>query len=222
MKKQALILCVITAVSCIAMILVDGILQPGYLIKSAIKLVFFLALPLLLAGKLGFSAAGFFRPDKKALLTGSLLGLATAAVIGIAYNLLGPYLDLSAVPASIEKGAGVTKDNFLFVGTYIAVCNSILEEFFFRGFAFLSLSRATSRTFASIFSSAAFAIYHAGMLITMVPPLLFVLALIALFLCGILFNLLDARQERIWPSWLVHMGANLAINAIGMHLLGML
>ena len=46
--------------------------------------------------------------------------------------------------------------------------------------------------------------------------------MIALFLCGILFNLLDARQERIWPSWLVHMGANLAINAIGMHLLGML
>ena len=202
------------------MTLVDSVLQPGYFLKSAIKLIFFLVLPLLLLRHRN-SLRCFLQADRHAMLTGGVLGLVTFGVIIGAYALLGSLMDLSAVPASLEKSAGVTKDNFLFVGTYIALCNSFLEEFFFRCFAFLQLREFTSRRFANCFSAAAFALYHVGMLITMIPPLLFALALVALFACGMLFNALDARRERIWASWLVHMGANLAINAVGMHLLGM-
>ena len=53
------------------------------------------------------------------------------------------------------------------------------------------------------------------------PPLLFVLMLAALFGCGLFFDLLDTKRELIWVSWLVHLFANLAINTIGMKLLGM-
>ena len=85
----------------------------------------------------------------------------------------------------------------------------------------MGLLKTASKPFAYLFSAAAFAIYHAGMLIGMIGPGLFVLALAALFGCGLLFDLLDAYRKRIWVSWLVHMGANLAINAVGMKLLGM-
>ena len=221
MKKTATYISLITAIGCIVMALTDSILQPGYLIKSAVKMVFFLGLPLLAARVLRFSVREAFRPHPKALRTGALLGLATFGVILLAYGLLHPYIDLSAVPTALEQGAGVTKDNFLFVGTYIALCNSLLEEFFFRCFAFLGLSKSGSKPYAYLFSAGAFAVYHAGMLISMIPPILFLLALFALFLCGLLFDYFNARQERIWVSWLVHMGANLAINAVGMHLLGM-
>ncbi len=219
MKKEITYPCLLTAFSCIIMTLVDSVWQPGYFLKSAIKILFFLILPVVL----------FFRnrrcirkPAQMALLTGGVLAITTLTVILGAYYLLGPWLDLSGVPAALESSAGVTKENFLFVGTYIALCNSFLEEFFFRRFAYLELRKTASATFANIFSAAAFSIYHVGMLITMIQPLLFVLAIAALFLCGLLFNYLDSRQDQIWVSWLVHMAANIGINLVGMHLLGII
>lgn len=220
MKKGTLFICIATAVCCFTMAAVDGILQPGYAVKSGIKIVLFLLVPLIFSAVFKLSVAKCLRPDRQAILIGSGLGLATFLIIIAAYWLLHSYIDLSAVPESLEKSAGVTKSNFLYVSTYIALCNSLLEEFFFRGFVSIGLSKTATKPFAYIFSAAAFAIYHAGMLFTMVSPLLFVLALAALFLCGLLFHYLNAYRQRIWVSWLVHMGANLAINSIGMLLLG--
>lgn len=222
MKKNVMLICVTAAVCCAVMAVVDGILQPGYAIKSGIKIAVFLVLPFILCAQQKLPVAECFHPDKKALLTGSCLGTVTFVIVMTAYALAQPYLDLSAVPQALEQSAGVTKDNFLFVGTYIALCNSLLEEFFFRSFVFLGLKKTTTKAFSYIFSAAAFALYHGGMLMSMVSPLLFALALIALFFCGLLFNFLNAKRERIWVSWLVHMGANLAINTVGMILLGML
>lgn len=219
MKKKAIV-CTVVAAS-IAMALVDSVLQPGYLIKSVIKIVLFLFIPLLLSAKEKLSVLAAFHFRRQALLTGGILGIATYGVIIGAYAALQPYLDLSGVADSLERSAGVTKDNFLLVGTYIALCNSLLEEFFFRCFAFLTLAKTDKKIFAYLFSALCFAIYHAGMLITMVAPLLFALALIALFLCGLLLNCFNARSETIWTSWLLHMGANLAINTVGMILLRM-
>ncbi len=219
MHRSRLWICGSALVCCLAMALVDGVLQPGYFIKSAIKILLFLLVPILLASTANVSLKAFFRPDKASLLTGGILGLVTFGVILGAYAILGDLLDLSAVPAALEAGAGVTKDNFLFVGTYIALCNSLLEEFFFRGFLFTGLKRNGSAVFAYVFSAAAFALYHGGMLIAMVPPVLFLLALAALFFCGLLFDYLDSRKETLYISWLLHMGANLAINAVGMLLL---
>lgn len=220
--KNKIVICAAVSLGCVAMALVDSVLQPGYLLKSVIKVLLFLSLPILLSKKQNLQFINPFHFNKHALLTGGVLAVATFGVILGAYALLHPYLDLSGVAQSLETSAGVTKDNFLFVGLYIALCNSLLEEYFFRNFAFLTLAKDGSKTFAYLFSAIAFGVYHAGMLITMVPPLLFILALVALFLCGLLLNYLNARSETIWVSWLLHMGANLGINTIGMILLGMI
>lgn len=222
MKKNAFYICLSVAASCAVMAVVDSVLQPGYAVKSAIKIVLFLTLPLLLSAKQRLPIGKVFSPHPKALLTGGILGAATFGILLLAYSLLHSYIDLSAVPAALEKSAGVTGENFLFVGTYIALCNSLLEEFFFRCFTFLQLVQTTSKRFAYLFSAAAFSVYHAGMLIGMIGPGLFLLALAALFLCGLMFNYLSSRHCTVWVSWMLHMGANLAINTIGMHLLGML
>ena len=221
MKKNTLGICIAAVFCCTVMAVVDGIIQPGYVVKSAVKVVLFLLVPLALGTVCKLSLAETLRPDKAALLAGGCLGLATFGVVMGAYALLGSYIDLSAVPEALAQNGGITRDNFLFVALYIALCNSLLEEFFFRSFAFMGLLKTGAKAFAYLFSAAAFAAYHAGMLIGMISVGLFVLALAALFACGLLFNFLDARRERIWVSWLVHMGANLAINTVGMNLLGM-
>ena len=150
-----------------------------------------------------------------ALLRVLALGFGVFALILGAYFALRSVFDFSAVTALLGKNAGVTAENFLWVSLYISFVNSLLEEFFFRGFAFLVLRRYAGERFACVFSALSFALYHTAMMLGWFPPLLFLLALAGLTAGGVLFNLLDARAGTIFPSWAVHIFANLAINTVG-------
>lgn len=61
------------------------------------------------------------------------------------------------------SGMSVNADNFIYVALYISFINSLLEEFFFRGYVFLILKKDSSLKFAYGFSSLMFAFYHVGM-----------------------------------------------------------
>ena len=100
--------------------------------------------------------------------------------------------------------------------------NSFLEEFFFRGYGFITLKKYTSRRFAYIFSSVIFAIYHVGMLVDMFNIWTSILLLVGLIIGGCIFNYLNEANDNIYPSWFVHMFANFAINTIGFILFGIL
>lgn len=215
-KKNVLAICALVLLGCAAMTLVDGVLRPPYAVKSAVKLALFLLAPLLYgyaAGKDGYRA--LFRIQRRALLRVLALGFGVFALILGAYFALRSVFDFSAVAALLGKNAGVTAENFLWVSLYISFVNSLLEEFFFRGFAFLVLRRYAGERFACVFSALSFALYHTAMMLGWFPPLLFLLALAGLTAGGVLFNLLDARAGTIFPSWVVHIFANLAINTVG-------
>ena len=215
-KKNVLAICALVLLGCAAMTLVDGVLRPPYAVKSAVKLALFLLAPLLYgyaAGKDGYRA--LFRIQRRALLRVLALGFGVFALTLGAYFALRSVFDFSAVAALLGKNAGVTAENFLWVSLYISFVNSLLEEFFFRGFAFLVLRRYAGERFACVFSALSFALYHTAMMLGWFPPLLFLLALAGLTAGGVLFNLLDARAGTIFPSWAVHIFANLAINTVG-------
>ncbi len=222
MKKDKLWICLSVLLCCLVMALTDGVWKPPYAVKSAVKVLLFLCIPLAFSAVRGLSPAALFRPEKKAVLIGLTLGTAAFAVILLGYFLLQSHMDFSFIPGSLMENGGISADNFLYISLYIAFCNSLLEEFFFRGFAYLTLKKVTSPLFATMFSAAAFAFYHGGMLDGWFSPLLYAGTLVALFACGLFFNYLNSRSRRIWVSWLTHMGANLAINTVGMILLGMI
>jgi membrane protease YdiL (CAAX protease family) len=117
---------------------------------------------------------------------------------------------------------GITADNFLYVSLYISLCNSFLEEFFFRGFGFMTLKKHTSQKIAYIFSSAVFAVYHIGMLFEMFNIGVLLLLMFGLIVGGCIFNFLNERNDNIYPSWFVHMFANFAINTVGFILFGII
>ena len=222
-KKNALVVCTLVLLGCAAMTLVDGVLRPPYAIKSAVKLTLFLLVPLLYgyaAGRDSYRA--LFRMQRCTLLRALALGIGVSALILGAYFALRSVFDFSAVTALLGKNAGVTAENFLWVSLYISLVNSLLEEFFFRGFAFLVLRRHTGERFACVFSALSFALYHTAMMLGWFSPLLFLLALAGLAAGGVLFDLLDARGGTIFPSWAVHVFANLAINTVGFILFGIL
>ena len=206
-------------VGCLVMAWVDGSLRPGYGVKSCIKLLLFsgLAWGLYFRGHPGESAALFRRGP--GLKRGLLGGAGVSALILGGYALLAPVLDLSQVAPSLEADLGVTAGNFLWVALYISLVNSLLEEFFFRGFGFLILSRACSTVVASLVSAALFALYHVAMMVGWVAWPVLVLAILGLLAAGLLFNELDRRTGSLWTSWLIHLGANVSINAVGFLLL---
>ncbi|WP_198135357.1 CPBP family intramembrane glutamic endopeptidase [Alkaliphilus metalliredigens] len=202
---------------------VDAILSPNYAIKSAIKLIIFLMLPL------GYSLIDrdvslgrIFIFHRKSVLFSVLLGIGVYLFIIGAYFIIGPYFDFTNITITLENNIGVNKNNFIFVALYISFINSLLEEFFFRGFAFLTLKRTTSRRVAYLFSASAFSFYHIAIMTSWFTPLLFILLIISLFLAGLLFNWLNEKSGTIYTSWLVHMCANFAINTIGFMLFGIL
>ena len=217
--KNARIIILAGLVGCGTMALVDGLWQPGYWVKSAVKLLLFLALPIA-AAALGardtlHTLPRLFRGDRRALRLALGLGLAVLAAILGGYFILGRFFDLTAITGALTANVGVTGDNFLFVALYISLVNSLLEEFFFRGFLFLGLLDGAPRHLAHGFSAGLFALYHIAMMLGWGSPALILLILAALFVGGLIFNRLNENSRCIYPSWFVHLCANLAINTIG-------
>ncbi len=209
------------AVCCIAMSAIELIFTPTYFVKAAIKLALFVIIPMsLIIVRKETSILRFFKPNKKTLLPMLAFGVAMYAFILGAYFLLGKYFDLSGITSSLDE-IGVTKSNFIFVALYIAVCNSFLEEFIFRGFGFIGLSEKIGTKRACIFSAICFALYHITMMIGWYSFWLTVLIIFALFVGGVILNLLDSKCKTVYPAWIVHIFANLAINTIGMILFGL-
>ena len=73
-----------------------------------------------------------------------------------------------------------------------------------------------------VFSAGLFAFYHVGMTFGWFNVWIYVLAMLGLFIGGVIFNYLNDKFGNIYSSWLVHMFANFAINTIGCMLFGII
>ncbi len=222
--RKILYIVLSVTVCSLAMSFVDAVIQPRYFVKSLIKLLLFLILPSIYffvnRGEAG-ELKKLFLPSRKSLSFALALGVLVYGVIVGGYFLLRNGFDFSGIASKLTADTGVSADNFLYVALYISFVNSFLEEFLFRGFAFITLKGVTARPFAYIFSSAMFAIYHGGMTAGYFHIGIFLLTLTALFAAGLMFNLLNEKSGNIYTSWLVHMFANFGINTVGMILFGM-
>lgn len=214
MKKLHIPILVIIA--CIVMCIVDAVIQPGYAIKSAIKIIMFLLIPIVYGLFFKeFNIKNLMKPDKKGLCIALCLGFVIYGVVLGAYWIFKDVFDFSALTGSLNETTGVNKSNFIWVAIYISFVNSLLEEFFFRGFSFITLKKLTSRRFAYVFSSMVFALYHIAIMIGWFGLPVILISLVGLFIGGMIFNRFDEKSENIYLSWLIHMFANFATNTIG-------
>ena len=215
-KKRNIILIVL--VGCLIMGVVDAVIKPNYLIKSFIKVLLFSIMPILYSRYYkDLDLKSLFKiNDKKEVVIALLSGLAIFSFILGSYFLLGRFFDFSNIVSSLSENIGVKSSNFIFVSIYISFANSLLEEFFFRGFAFLKLKEVSSRKFAYIFSALAFSLYHLAMMIGWFDIVLFTLTMLGLFVGGLIFNYFNEKYKNIYVTWLIHMFANFAINFIGL------
>ena len=217
-RNKSIAILIAAALCCGVMAYVDGVLQPGYAVKSGIKIIVFALVPVVMT--LSFklvSLKEIFCFRKRGFGVALLLGVGIYGLILGGWAILRNWVDFSGIADSLTANAGVTKENFLYVSLYISFANSLLEEFFFRGFVYRNLARR--KRFAYIFSAAVFSLYHVAMMIGWFHPALLILVLAGLFVGGVIFNWLNERLGCIYASWLTHMFANFAINTIGFLLL---
>lgn len=208
--------------ACILMAVVDGSAM-DYVTKAVLKIATFTSIPLIYSKWIGkISLRSLFKIKGRQLKTAFGLGVILYGLILVLFYGLGSFFDLSMVSGILDRNFVSGTLTFLPVALYIALINSFIEEFFFRGFAYLCLERVSSRRLATWFSALSFSLYHLFLMAGLFELSLYLLAIAILAVAGLLFNRLDQASETIMPSWLLHAFANWGINTIGFILLKIL
>lgn len=204
---------------------IDAFFELSYITRSLIKILMFLLVPMsyfMMYREDIPNMKKLFVPKRKDLKVALLLGIGVYLIIMTAYFIFRNWIDFQGIKDSLMSGVGVNAENFVFVAIYISFVNSLLEEFFFRGYAFILLKKEIKPVFAYVFSSFLFAFHHVGMTTSWFSPVIYFLAMLGLFIGGLIFNFLNDKCENIYSSWLVHMCANFAINTVGFILFSIL
>lgn len=206
--------------ACAALYYVEQEIGVNYLIKTGIKLLMFILIPgiyyILTRDKNIYISSNTRAREKGSLLLGFLFGILFLIILLAAYYILQAFIDFKPIIGELETKLKITPLNFIFVGIYITLCNSFIEEFFFRGFVFLGIYRAERSVSAYLYSSLLFALYHIMIFKSWFTPPLFLLALLGLFLVGLFFSWMDTKSRSFLNSWIAHMLADAGIILIGL------
>jgi membrane protease YdiL (CAAX protease family) len=199
---------------------IEQVLQTNYFVKTGSKLVLFILLPIIYIKyikKVSFKEAiNFNKIDKKHLKLGMAFGVSSFFILLAAYFLLQNFIDLQEIAEEMQSKSKITPTNYIFVGAYVTFGNSLLEEFFFRGFIFLNLYELKLKKTAYVYSSLLFALYHMAIFKNWFNPALTGLAIFGLVFIGFVFDWLNTKSENFLNSWLVHVIADSAIIIIGL------
>ncbi len=222
--KRKLTISGMMIIACVLMYLVESYIRPVYAIKSLYKIIIFSGLPLIYCA---FDKEVKFKEyfkinDKKQMKFAVALGLVVYILIQAGYYILKGFIDLDNISMTLENNLSVNKDNFVFVSFYISFVNSLLEELFFRGFGFITLSKFSSKRYAYITTALTFSVYHVSILADWFNIIIYILFIAGLFGTGLLFNRLNDRYNNVLNSWVVHMCANFSINTIGFIMFGII
>ena len=214
-EKSKQIIGLLLALSAIAAVLmVEQFIKPGYALKSAAKLACFggaiIAYSLVSGGRI--TEVICLRRLKKNVRPLLLAVLFCFFGMGLAFLLFRSQLDLKNIRDNLMAKENLTRENCLFVFTYIIIVNSFLEEAFFRGFIAQLLA---NRRLSVLLSALLFALYHIGIVSGWFNPLIFIICIAGLALVGLFLQWLAGHFGSIAASWIAHGSANIAINIIG-------
>ena len=212
MKKWSILFPVI----CIAILLwIEQGLEVSYLWKTAAKVLLFFAIPFFFLKATVFEFLQFKKTQKKSLLLALGLGIIVIMAILGAFMLLKDSIDLNALQLDLETRVGVTAVVFPFVAFYILFGNSFLEEYFFRG---LLVGLLKDSKLKWILPSFFFAIYHVAIFLPWFEWPILLLAVVGLWIGGLLFQWLNEKSGTIYPSWIIHMSADIGVLLIGVYM----
>jgi len=189
--------------------LVQKLFPPNFLISSSYKIIFLIPF---FYRKLGLEKSvkaalleGFcWKKFKEKLGVTLLLGLGLSGVYLAAFGIFKSYLNLETIAAGLGNTAGTSAKNIVFIGLYIIVFNSVLEEYFWRGFVFKELKSLIKPWIAYGLTGVAFSLHHIMFYYNWFTLSFFMLATIGLIIFAVLMNLFFAKFQDLFSCWLIH------------------
>jgi len=158
-------------------------------------------------------------PRQGGLLVGAGLGLASAVAIAGAFLLLERRIDPTALAATAELMGIATPPMYLAGAAYWVLVNSVLEEYVWRWFVYSELERLLPPVAAVLGSALAFTAHHVVALQVYLPWGLTLLASGGVFIGGAVWSWCYRRYRSIWPGWVAHAVADIAVFAVGWRLI---
>lgn len=159
------------------------------------------------------------RPEASSCGVGLLLGLALGVMIIGAYVLLGSWIDVELFrEAATRIGLG-TPARFIGFAVYLSLVNALVEEYVWRWFVFRKTEALIRGYPAVLLSALFFTMHHVFALAAQMPWLVTVLSSIGVFVGGAVWSWCYLRFRSIWPGYVSHVVADVAIFWIGWRLL---
>ena len=154
-------------------------------------------------------------PQRGGLGAGLLLGIATAVPIGVTAWVVLPGLDRAALGTVLESMGLATPSRYLAAAAAWTLANSLIEEYVWRWFVLTRCERLTSGGAAVSTAALLFTVHHAVAMSRYLTPGLTVLACIGVFIGGWIWGWCYRRYRSIWPGWIAHVLADVAVFTAG-------
>lgn len=111
------------------------------------------------------------------------------------------------------------QEHFLAFALLISLANSMLEEYYWRGFVYGSLRQIVPQTWAHGLAGAAFSLHHIVICAHLFPTLWGWILGSSVAAGGILWSLMYERHQILYGAWLSHLIVDLAMMHIGSRLI---
>ncbi len=159
-------------------------------------------------------------PRRGGLGVGLLVGLASAALIFVTYRVLGVgNIDPAALRVeAAEMGIGA-RWAYLTGAAYWIFVNSVIEEYVYRWFVQHQCEQLMTVKAAAVASAGIFTLHHVVALATYLDPGLTALASLGIFVAGLIWSVMYSRYRSVWPPWVAHAIADVAVFTCGWLLL---
>lgn len=147
---------------------------------------------------------------KKSIILAISIGALLASIYIISFYLFKDYLNLQNTVDQLKEMASIDVSNIIFIGLYIIVINSLLEEFFWRGFLFNKLNILIKPWKAYLLTGVAFSFHHIVFYYNWFSPLFFILITVGLTGYAIIMNIIFQYKKDLFTCWIIHACADMA------------
>jgi membrane protease YdiL (CAAX protease family) len=159
-------------------------------------------------------------PREGGLLAGAVIGLAMALAIAVCYTaVLAGRIDSATARTAAATMELADMTNYLLAAVGWILVNSVVEEYVYRWFMLRQLRVVMPDTWAVFSSAAIFTVHHVVAMSVYLDPWTTTIASTGVFSAGAIWCWLYLRYRSIWPGWISHAIADVAVFAIGGFLL---
>ena len=142
----------------------------------------------------------------------------SSLIVAACFLVAVPGLDPAMLRGEVVEMGLASPLAFILGALYWITVNSVVEEYVFRWFIQSRCENLWSRPVAIGVSAAIFTTHHVVALATFFEPSLTALASAGVFIGGATWSWMYSRYRSIWPGWIAHAFADVAVFACGYYL----